>query len=355
MAKYLIAILIALGLSVACLDTCDNNPTAPPVDPPAVTGPIDPPVPPTINPDTFPLVERAGNLLLVDGQFLKAVTAFALPAQPPAYAADFCYEMQQNGLNTARIFVETRNWTGAPGYLQQVAFDYDYEAVKATVEALGQAGCAVQIVISATVKEEPLSVNINLIKEVTRQFKDYRHIIWSVMNEYKHPSSHATVNSSGAAKDMLRAFKQVCQSCIVGIDESLRESTTKHRACSGTSLCSYFAWHPDRNDDEVENNRFFRSAKSMGQPVFFDEMIAFASNKNFDDYPILRGKCTIGQKAGMMIPLALCGREDEADIWRHVNEVYNMALDAGIHPCWHAIDQMLCIIPPGEMYWPQEH
>ena len=93
----------------------------------------------------------------------------------------------------------------------------------------------------------------------------------------------------------------------------------------------------------------------MGQPVFFDEMIAFASNQNFDDYPILRGKCTIGQKAGMMVPMALCGKGDEVDIWRHANEVYNMALDAGIHPCWHAIDQMLCIIPPGQMYWPQEY
>lgn len=343
MKKYLITAVLIIGM-IACLDDCDKNPVGPgPTDPPVTT--TIPPEPPGINPDTFPEVTQGGGQLWVDGELLKATTAFALVPAGPGYATSFCQEMRINNINTARIFVETRNWTGAPGYLAQVAFDYDYEATKATIEALGAAGCAVQVVISATVKEEPLSVNLDLITTVTKAFRAYKHIVWSVMNEYKHPSSHDTVNSSGAAKDMLRAFNSICESCLVSIDEALRDNTTKHRACSGTGLCDYFAWHPDRNDDDVENNRFFRNSKRMGQPTFFDEMVAFASEQNFQDYPILRGKGTI----------ALNGKGTELERWTHANEVYNMALDEGISPCWHAIDQMLCIIPPGQMYWPQEH
>jgi hypothetical protein len=345
MKKFLLTLAICFGLA-ACLDDCDSNPAGPDItDPVPTTTTTAPTTPPPIDPATFPRVEVAGGQLWVDGELLKATTAFTLPLQGPGYATSFCHEMRLHGVNTARIFPETVNWIGAPGYLQQVAYEYDYEATKLTIEALGQAGCAVQVVISATWKEYPLQNNLNLVREVTKVFKGYQHIVWSVMNEYRHPSSHPSVNASAAAKHLLREFNAECPSCLVGVDEALRVDTTKHRACGGTGLCDYFAWHPDRNNDKIDNNRFFRSSKRFGQPVFFDEMVAYASEQNFQDYPILRGKGTI----------ALNGQGSELERWTHTNEVYNMALDEGISPCWHAIDQMLCLISPSEMSWPQEH
>jgi hypothetical protein len=342
--KYiLLPVVLTVGL-IACIESCDNNPTGPDPDPPPTTTTIPPQEPPPIDPNSFPLVENAGGELWVDGELLKATTAFALVPRGPGYATSFCQEMRTHGVNTARIFVETRNWTMAPGYLAQVAFDYDYEATKSTIEALGQAGCAVELVISATVKEEHLKTNLVLIRDVANAFKGYQHIVWSVINEYAHPSSSGSVNSTSAAKDMLRTFNSVCPACLVGIDESLRVGTRKHRACSGSSLCDFFAWHPDRNDDDVENNRFFQRSKNMGRPVFFDEMIAFASDQNLRDYPSLNGRGTI----------AYFGRRTESERWRYTNEVYRMAIDEGISPCWHAIDQMLCLIDPALMWWPDK-
>ncbi|MHA1962663.1 MAG: hypothetical protein ACW99U_20925 [Candidatus Thorarchaeota archaeon] len=345
--KYVILpMALTIGL-IACIESCDSNPTAPNPDPdPTTTTTSTPPGPPPIDPTMFPRVENAGGELWVDGELLKATTAFSLVPQGPGYATSFCQEMRMHGVNTARIFVETGNWVNAPGYLAQVAFPYNYEDTKKTIESLGQAGCAVEIVIIATLKEEPLQNNLALIRRVAQDFGNkYKHLVWSVANEYKHPSSHSSVNSSGAAKEMLRLFNSICASCIVGVDEHLSERTDRHRACQGTGLCDFYAWHPDRNDEDVENNRFMRGSKRMGRPTFYDEMVAFASDQNLKDYPILNGKGTI----------ALFGRGTESERWRHTNEVYNMAIDEGISPCWHAIDQMLCLIDPALMWWPDEH
>jgi hypothetical protein len=130
---------------------------------------------------------------------------------------------------------------------------------------------------------------------------------------------------------------------LVSVDEGLRCDTERHRACV-SGLCDYFAFHPARNDPCVETPRGYRRARYMGTPAFFDEMIAFASEQNLNDFPILRGKGTI----------ALFGRGTEQERWEIANRLYNMAIEEGISPCWHSISTIRCIKAPSEMRWPNE-
>jgi len=323
-------LVLSLVVSVSCNESQGPLP------------PVNPPSPPPEDFTQYPVVEAYGGQLTVSGGIVKAFTAFTLPITSRQYASDMCIVAQQHGLNTARVFIEARNWTHAPGYLAQVAFDYDPIALEEIAHGLGQAGCAMQLVLNATAKEESTIAGLSLISQGMKQFRDWPNVLYSMCNEYKHPSS---VYDTGDAKAFLEHANSLCPECIIGIDEALRD-IRQHRAC-GPSRCDYIAWHPNRNNPDIENSQFFNRIATMswGKPTFHDELIAYASDQNFQDYPTLKNRAVISCN----------GSGTEQCRYEHANEVYNMVLDSGANPCWHTIDHMLCLIAPSAMAWPQEH
>jgi hypothetical protein len=347
------------AMVVGIMLSCENSTFTPPTGPsdpcqgnthwdPAVQGCVPDntstvPVAPVDDFSQYPRVEVQGGILTVSGADLKAFTAFVLPIKSRAYSYALCIEAQSHGLNTARVFIEARNWTSAPGYLAQVAFNYDPEALEQVMHGMGEAGCAVQLVLNATAKEESRQAGLNLITQGINQFRDWPNVFYSLVNEYKHPSS---VYDRADAKAFLRHADNLCPGCIIGLDEALRATTDfSHRACS-SGRCDYIAWHPDRNDEAVENNIFFnRAVARSGGPVFFDELVAYATEAEMNVWPALQGRCTI----------SLCGKGSDLERWNHANEVYNIVLDSGGAPCWHTVGHMLLLDDPAMLTWPQEH
>lgn len=344
LTRYFCTILLVL-IMTGC-EACDNSTTGPDIPDPntTTTVPVNPPVPPPDDPYQYPMVSATGGQLRVQDDILKAATAFVLPIRSREYAYDWCVVALSHGVNTARVFIEARNWTKAPWYLAQVAFDYDPVALEEVAHGLGMAGCAMELVLNATVKEESRAAGDDLIRAGIKQFKQWPNVLYSMVNEYKHPSSVYGLND---AKHFLNFANSLCPQCIIGVDEAL-DVIHEHQACGVNGRkCDFIAWHPGRNDPRIENIKFFSRTvtRSWGKPTFFDELIAHATDQNMQDYPNLWGRGTISCN----------GRGTEQCRYDHANRVYNLVLNSGGNPCWHTIDHMLLLIAPSAMAWPQEH
>jgi hypothetical protein len=273
------ALAFKIAVAIVLFPGCGDPPTMP-------TMPSPPDLP---QPTTTTTIREPVNPGRPDMSAVRGVLSFGLVTPPPGhdsgahfqFVKQWCWKCLDKGYNTLSIGSETSDWGFAsylPGGPQPYTPEWRRNLIT-TIEAAGEAGCWVQLVVVLTIKSRPFREQLDYTRKVRDLTQKYEHVYYEAVNEWYVHSSLSIDEAVRLVEVLKRTGKDVL------LDEP--GLTVRRKVKATVTVRSV---HPDRNPDPTIEQ--LRRARQRYGLLHLNETTCYASDAEISEHG-LAGRGTI--------------------------------------------------------------